>query len=47
MLVFYYGTMKEMLFLDMLLAKKYMKVIDEDFFEYIKNKPGIIIYKTN
>ena len=27
--------------------KKYMKVIDEDFFEYIKNKPGIIIYKTN
>ena len=25
---------------------KYMKVIDEDFLEYIKNKPGIIIFET-
>ncbi len=26
---------------------KYMKVVDEDFLEYIKNKPGIIIFETN
>ena len=25
--------------------KKYRKVVDEDFLEYIENKPGIIIYK--
>lgn len=25
--------------------KKYRKVVDEDFLEYIDNKPGIIIYK--